>query len=63
MSARRLDDDVMSQQEVADLLGCSRRMIYKIEQKALQKCRAYFAARGLTAEHFFDPDRLPEKRK
>ena len=38
----------MSLQEVADEMGVSRQMIYKIEKRALKKAKAILEARGIT---------------
>ena len=38
----------MTLQEIADELGISKQMVYKIEQRALRKARDYAKLHGLT---------------
>jgi DNA-directed RNA polymerase sigma subunit (sigma70/sigma32) len=38
----------MTLQEIADTLGVSKAMVYKIEQRALKKARALMEQQGLT---------------
>ena len=44
----------MTLQEIADELGISKQMVYKIEQRALRKARDYATLHGLTLRELLD---------
>jgi DNA-directed RNA polymerase sigma subunit (sigma70/sigma32) len=45
------DGRTYSQEEIAEVCGCSRQLIYYLEQRALRKLRRGFKSRGIDAEY------------
>jgi transcriptional regulator with XRE-family HTH domain len=52
----------MTLQEIADELGVSKPMVYKIEQRALKKARALMEKHGLTLEEVLKGENLPASK-
>ena len=49
-------NEPMSLQEIADQMGISKQMVYKIEQRALRKARAILEAHGYTMRDLINGD-------
>ena len=54
---------MMTLQEVADEMGISKQMVYKIEQRALAKCRKALEEKGLTLRDIMNDENTSFKQK
>ena len=50
-------------QEVANILGVSKQMVYKIEQRALRKAKAIMEEQGLTMQEILQGENKPIREK
>ncbi len=50
-------------QEIADAMGISKQMVYKIEQRALRKAKALMEEQGLTMQEILQGENKPIREK
>ncbi len=54
---------VRTLQEIADAMGISKQMVYKIEQRALRKAKALMEEQGLTMQEILQGENKPIREK